>query len=128
MKNIILILILLISFSSCYSQSTNQNDTRTKSNSLVKNTKAKIDVHVSAEDINKVKEITMKLLNQNNAYLVSRFYFKDRIYWLALEKKTMSKIFFYANRDFTNIKFINKKKVGYKYAYSYYVENNIVGF
>ena len=126
-KIFILLFVYAFALTACGQENTlAYENTSVRNHSSVTNTEAKIDIYVSAEDTDKVKEITMKLLNQNNAYLVSKFYFKDRIYWLALEKKTMSEIFFYANRDFTNVKFVNKKNTNYTGAsYHYFVKNNL---
>ena len=126
MKNLIPLLILLISFNSCNSQSTKQNQnksTKTEKNEIsnVENTINEYDVI----DRKAIQELTKKILKQDKAYVITSFSYKDKFYWLALDKKTKSKIGFYANKDLTNPKYINLKDAGYNGSYEYLVKQGI---
>ena len=123
MKKIFLIFVLVFSFNAC-AQDVAYNENKNDNVSVENTEEAKIDYNVSNEGT--IKEITKKLLNQDKAYLATSFYYKDKVYWLAVEIKSMSEIFFYANKDLTGTKFVNKKAEGYgEGSYEYFVKNNL---
>jgi hypothetical protein len=89
------------------------------------------DVNIDSRDFLNYKEMakktTSKELKQEKPYILTGFTTINRVYWIAYQTNPRAQIFFYANKDFTLVRFIEKKNVenSSKMSYSALVKKNM---
>lgn len=123
MKKLFLLFVFVFGFTACGQENTvAYEDSNDKTYSKYENTVETKMGKVSREDREKIDLITKNKLNQEKPYLITSFTYNDKIYWSAIEMKTMAKIYFYGDKNLKNINIKNKK---YKKSYQYIVKNNL---